>query len=870
MQSQIDFINKLASQYKIYTEQTGELFKALNELPEDQVKAIYEEYGDSDRQFQPVNLLRAEAARQMLDGVEMTKNVLEAIKEKIRFKDVRYFSHLPPEFLKELEKPRIGKKDIFTLWQKDWNVFHTFFYRGIIRETTQLYLEQIGKTLLRDLELNDYTFHKVDFYGPSNFGSDICWIALYPQNKSSHKDAYQFFLRIGATVEAGRIAGHNLKTREVLLAEADDYNGIVRLLRQQRNEIVKLNSEVRNYFKFAPGANASEWERFKAEGVLALSYDNLPLGDISNIHSRKELNTAAGFSADDQSNLTWNLWLFKTAGIGDVVFASKGMSVCLGIGIIEGDYYYDAAAGSYPHRRKVNWITDKSYEYKSYDIRNYPKLFRADTFSPTKVWRFILSEYARLYPELKEVFDRHGLAYEAQATETAAEAEAYIENDEIAEERKANYWWLVAKPSIWSFNECKIGERQTYTAINENGNKRRIFKHFENAQKGDLLIGYESTPIRQVKAICEITRPLHLSEDKGDVIEFEISEKLGIPVYLNELQNNPLLKSSEPFTNNLQGSLFKLTEDEFDLIREVINEKNFIRENEKILPYDFAADEDKPFLSEESFRQIVELLRRKKNIILQGPPGVGKTFIARKIAYQIMGEVNDAQIEMVQFHQSFSYEDFIQGFRPTKEGFELKNGAFYLFCQQALAHPERKFVFIIDEINRGNLSKVFGELMMLIEADKRAQKFALKLIYAEDEEDRFFVPPNIYIIGTMNTADRSLAIVDYALRRRFAFVDLLPEFGDALRLFLRQSDVSERMTEHVCRAIKNINEQIRADINLGSGFQIGHSFFCDKVLGSDEEKWWADILTFEIKPMLEEIFFDKPDTVKEMMNSLSY
>src|SRR5690554_1086704 len=112
----------------------------------------------------------------------------------------------------------------------------------------------------------------------------------------------------------------------------------------------------------------------------------------------------------------------------------------------------------------------------------------------------------------------------------------------------------------------------------------------------------------------------------------------------------------------------------------------------------------------------VSLLKRKKNIILQGPPGVGKTFIARKLAYEIMQEVKDANIEMVQFHQSYSYEDFIQGLRPTqKGGFDLRDGIFYSFCQRALAHPERPFFFIIDEINRGNLSKIFGELMMLIE-----------------------------------------------------------------------------------------------------------------------------------------------------------
>ena len=266
----------------------------------------------------------------------------------------------------------------------------------------------------------------------------------------------------------------------------------------------------------------------------------------------------------------------------------------------------------------------------------------------------------------------------------------------------------------------------------------------------------------------------------------------------------------------------------------------------------------------------VSLLKRKKNIILQGPPGVGKTFIARKLAYEIMQEVKDANIEMVQFHQSYSYEDFIQGLRPTqKGGFDLRDGIFYSFCQRALAHPERPFFFIIDEINRGNLSKIFGELMMLIEADKREEKFALKLTYAEDEEDRFYVPDNLYIIGTMNTADRSLAIVDYALRRRFAFVSLQPDYGSNFRSFLADKGLSEGIIEHICTSISKLNNKIKEDVNLGEGFQIGHSYFCTYTNDGNENQWWADILYYELKPLLEEIWFDDLSKVSDTVKQLS-
>ena len=225
---------------------------------------------------------------------------------------------------------------------------------------------------------------------------------------------------------------------------------------------------------------------------------------------------------------------------------------------------------------------------------------------------------------------------------------------------------------------------------------------------------------------------------------------------------------------------------------------------------------------------------------------------------------------MVQFHQSYSYEDFIQGLRPSLKGsFDLQDGIFYSFCKRALAHSDRPFFFIIDEINRGNLSKIFGELMMLIETDKRKGEFALKLTYAEDEEDRFFVPENLYIVGTMNTADRSLAIVDYALRRRFAFVTLQPDYGDNFRTFITGKGISDSLADHICSSISKVNEKIIHDKNLGEGFQIGHSYFCSYSEGEDEGIWWNNILNFEIKPLLEEIWFDDPKTVNEVLKELA-
>jgi MoxR-like ATPase len=285
--------------------------------------------------------------------------------------------------------------------------------------------------------------------------------------------------------------------------------------------------------------------------------------------------------------------------------------------------------------------------------------------------------------------------------------------------------------------------------------------------------------------------------------------------------------------------------------------------------YTFEDAEKDLFLSGEQLREIVELCRYKKNIIIQGPPGVGKTFVATRLAQLLIGSTNDDQIQRVQFHPSYSYEDFVQGLRPAEGGgFARHDGPLLRFCKDALEDQASPYVLIIDEINRGNVSKILGELLSLIEADKRDPRYSVTLAYAHDDEARFHVPPNLYVIGMMNTADRSLALVDYALRRRFVFVDLEPAFGtERFGADLTRRGVEAPLRKVIQERLSSLNKRIETDPTLGPGFRIGHSYFCQRTDAYDEA-WFRRIIKFEIEPLLREYWFDSTTKLEDALAEL--
>ena len=419
-----------------------------------------------------------------------------------------------------------------------------------------------------------------------------------------------------------------------------------------------------------------------------------------------------------------------------------------------------------------------------------------------------------------------------------------IEEDETDEESKTensnmNYWLIVANPDIWSVSTKPVGAEEFYTFYNEKGNPRKIFKNFQESASGDLVVFYEATPKKQAVCLGQI-----VSQD-GKELHFRKTANLDKPVDYSVIANTPELAGME-FLANRNGSVFRLTEAEYNKIIDLSKVQEEENEFEPYTKEDFLRD---VFMDEAVYERLVSILRIKKNLILKGAPGVGKTYAAKRLAYSIMGEQNTERVKFVQFHQSYSYEDFVMGYRPNDSGgFILRPGIFYKFCKKAEMDPGHDYYFIIDEINRGNLSKIFGELFVLMEADKREEE--VQLAY---REELFSVPKNLYIIGMLNTADRSLAMIDYALRRRFSFVEMVPAIDKLIKL--RGIDPTSKLGK-LLDEVKNLNDDIKGDSSLGSGFCIGHSYFCNNEAVTDANL--PNIVEYEIVPMLEEYWFDNP------------
>lgn len=571
-----------------------------------------------------------------------------------------------------------------------------------------------------------------------------------------------------------------------------------------------IQTSEKKYWLYAPGEGASKWNLCQQDNIICIGWDDMEdLEQYDTLDSVRE-HLRDVYEKPDASFMNDGLaiWQFvHEVQPGDVIFVKSGISKIIGRGIVKSEYIYDETYEDFRNIHKVEWTNIGMWD------------------APHNSVLKTLTDITK-YPDYVKVL------------------EALFNTP-----TQKRYWWLVANPKIWSMADLAVGSTVEYNLYNDNGKQRRIFQNFLDAKAGDAVIGYESTPVKQIVAMAEVSK-----EQNGETIEFVKKEALKNPIDFATIKAVEGLKDMQ-FLGNPQGSFFCLSETEYELILDFIRESNaipIVKQKEFYTKDDFLSE---VYMDSEAYDSLVGLLRQKKNIILQGAPGVGKTFTAKRLAYSMLGLKDDEQIDMVQFHQNFSYEDFIMGYKPTEDGgFVLRPGVFYNFCKKAKSNPDKQYFFIIDEINRGNLSKIFGELLMLIENGYRGK--TIKLAYTGED---FTVPENIYIIGMMNTADRSLAMIDYALRRRFSFFEMEPGFlTDGFKQY--QESLHDETFDKVIDAIVNLNTVIANDDSLGAGFCIGHSYFCDQETVSKE--WLRNVVNYDIAPMLKEYWFDDPQKSK--------
>ena len=453
--------------------------------------------------------------------------------------------------------------------------------------------------------------------------------------------------------------------------------------------------------------------------------------------------------------------------------------------------------------------------------------------------RFITTSKLNIYKKMCEYLN---IKFEKDAIKNSYYCNGAFRKE--VPEANAHHGFYVAN-CIWKFfngNDEEVEE-------GENKSMKEAFKQWllENGLTVSTANGYIST--------INLTTKDALEDNLIEKDIFEISNIEELDKVIDILSSNDkFLKRKENNHNQNTAALnhyrnFLSIDKSSKAVADKYNKNDFLNE---------------VFIDESKYDSIVSILNKKKNIILEGAPGVGKTFMAKRLAYSIIGSKDTSKVELIQFHQSYSYEDFIEGYRPTENGFELQRGIFYKLCKKAYNDKSNNYYLIIDEINRGNLSKIFGELLMLIEYDKRED--SLKLTYSEEE---FSVPENLYIIGLMNTADRSLALIDYALRRRFSFIRIEPAF-ESQKFLKNFSEKFDSDYLNIIDIIKKINDAIENDKSLGSGFKIGHSYFCPNLKDrKGNKKDLEDIIKYEIIPLLEEYWYDDEDTLIQWENALN-
>lgn len=598
------------------------------------------------------------------------------------------------------------------------------------------------------------------------------------------------------------------------------------------------------------GKKARFFKEFSELNIISLDwdFDDLSDDDFDEIKSKlqKKLHKK-DYLGIFASQINSFVHKFK---IGDYVVTVNPKDQVYLIGKVCSDYYYSEKlhTPNLKHFRDVEWIC----EIKKQKLKK-------STLKTLHTSNLIFNIHGNVKKDVLENIKKFDSDLVSRDIENVEEETSGIGDGDVETVR---YWLFSPGESSSKWSEFYKDGVMAIT-WNQTGDLKKYSTKKEIKTKLQRINKDRASHTNDVHALWQFANEIQ----KGDIIFAKKGKNriLGVGIVESDYQfdadyeYNHVRKVNWIKKDNwrFRGSLHSKTLTEITNFKDLINKiKDLVGEidtSEPPLP-EYTPEKflEEVYISQDDYHTLVSLINNKKNIILQGAPGVGKTFMAKRLAYSIMGEKDSNRVMMVQFHQSYSYEDFVMGYRPAEEGFEIKEGSFYTFCTQAKEDLENDYFFIIDEINRGNLSKIFGELFMLIEADKRGEKNRIQLLYSDE---MFYIPKNVHIIGLMNTADRSLAMIDYALRRRFAFFDLKPGFSsNGFKEY--QENLENSKFDKMVELMEELNEDIKTDESLGEGFRIGHSYLCN-VKEDNVEDRLSFIIEYEIIPLLKEYWFDE-------------